>query len=111
MQEAASLPTALELYKQLVGAFEVSPLYKVSFSREVSEDVLQIISYLKGDLHAQDLVPFPTSLTLTVRIPGGLTKYFHQDSNTYMQVFDENAFRDFAVDCLKLAPSNQIINI
>lgn len=103
MLESALTFTATELYKQLVATFEVKALYKVSFSREVSPDVLEIIKYLKGDLSPEDIIPnFPTSLTLLVTTPGSIIKTFHQDNNTYMQVFDEDNFKKFAAECLDL---------
>jgi len=103
MLESALTFTATELYKQLVAAFEVKTVYKVSFSKEISPDVLEIIKYLKGDLSPQDIIPdFPTSLTLQVKTPGNIIKIFHQDNNTYMQVFDEDNFKKFAAECLDL---------
>jgi hypothetical protein len=94
---------AVTLYQRLRKAFEVSAVYKVSFSRNLSQDVLDVIAHIKGDLNPQDIIPnFPTSLSLIVKTPGNIDKVFHQDSNTYMEAFDEYNFKKFALECLKL---------
>ncbi len=95
--------TAVELYQKLVAAFKVDAHYKVSFNKNVSKDVLDVILHLKGDLHVQDIVPnFPTKFELTVTLPDGSIKSFHQDNSSYMSAFDEDDFRKFMLEILNL---------
>jgi hypothetical protein len=98
--------SAVELYSKLATAFEVAAVYKVSFNKGLSKDVLDVILDLKGNLNPEDIAPnFPTSLTLIVKLPGELQRSFHQDSNTYMDVFDKDNFKNFLLECLALLPS------
>jgi len=97
--------SAVELYEKLVAAFEVDANYRISFNKSLSPDVLDIILHLNKNLDPQDIVPnFPTSLSLTVKVPGGIEKLFHQDSNMYMSAFDEDSFKNFAEECLQFLP-------
>jgi hypothetical protein len=108
MLASTATSSAVELYEKLTAAFPVEPVYRVSFNKSLSQDVLDIILHLKKDLQPQDIVPnFPTSLTLTVQLPGGIQKAFHQDSNTYMQAFDVENYRNFVEECLQFIPEIQ----
>jgi hypothetical protein len=100
--------TATELYNQLVLNFKVETFYKVGPNTEVSPDVAEIIKYLKGDLLMEDFMPnYPTSLSITLhkqKEDGSyyLAANFYQDSVTYLEAFDKDAFKKFAESWLDL---------
>lgn len=103
--------TAVEMFQTLEQHFKVTALYKVSFNKNLSQDALDIIQHLKGDLYAEDLAPnYPTSLNLIVKFPaaneqGFSMENFFQDSISYMSAFDEDAFRKFFTKCMSTIPS------
>jgi len=102
--------TAVEMFQTLEKHFKVKVLYKVSFNKNLSQDALDLIQHLKGDLYAEDLAPnYPTSLNIMVTIPpqaGGGTRVenFYQDSTTYMSAFDEEEFKNFFNACMSTIP-------
>lgn len=108
--------TALELFQALESNFKIKHAYKVSFNKNLSQDALDIIQHLKGDLNAEDIVPtYPTSLNIVVFIPGTEKRpesiqNFYQDSNSYMDAFDKEEFRKFADVCLGYLDKSETLN-
>jgi len=103
--------TAVELFKELENQFQVTVNYQVGLDKELSEDVLEVIKYLKGDLLTEDLFPsYPTSLSLVITKPAdgntpAIKEVFYQDSKTYMEVFDKDELTRFMEKHLLLAKS------
>ena len=93
--------TAVELFQALEQKFSVQVMYKVSFNTNLSADVLDVIKHLKVDPNPQDIAPnYPTMFSLLVKLPEGESKNFYQDSNTYLEAFDSNNFKEFLTKCL-----------
>lgn len=91
-------------FKELQEKYDVNAKFKVGFNKELSPDVKELITYLKGDLNPEDIVPgSPTELYIGLRDKQDLSRVdtFIQGSTTFMEAFDQNQLTDFFNKYLK----------
>jgi len=85
-------------YKSLVDTYKVETTYKVGFDKDVSEEAKEIITYLKGNLDPEDIVPgSPTALKIVLKRKSNdsVIAAFNQDSTVYNPAFDKEELNDF----------------
>jgi hypothetical protein len=89
----------LQLYENLGSKYRISTTYTIGISRDLtlSPDVIEFIKYLsKGDLSSTDMDETSfLKIVLTDKISGDYIATFEQNTNTYMEVFDQDELVDF----------------